>query len=184
MVPGLDPVGTVVAMWFCDECGAPAVGGDPAAADPPLCPEHGPRWRLVRNARCAEVLGERDGKVLLARRAHEPFVGMWEVPGGFVDRGEHPVDAAVRELQEELGLTVELTALLGTYLEASAYGECLEITCYLGTTAGEPVANPAEVGEWAWFGPDQVPEVMAGRDRERVLDWAAGRAVPLPADGR
>ena len=61
MVPGLDPVGTVVAMWFCDECGAPAVGGDPAAADPPLCPEHGPRWRLVRNAPCAEVLVERDG---------------------------------------------------------------------------------------------------------------------------
>lgn len=172
-------------MWFCDECGRPAEGGDPASADPPVCPEHGPRWRLVRNAPCAEVLVERNGTVLLSRRAHEPFLGVWEIPGGFVDRGEHPVDAAVREMQEELGIDVRLTALLGTYLESSAYGECLEITCYLGATdAIEPVPNPAEVSEWAWFGPADLPDEMAGRDRERLEDWKAGLAVPLPADGR
>jgi len=108
---------------------------------------------------------------------------VWEVPGGFVDRGEHPVQAAVRELREELGLRVELTALLGTYLEPSAYGECLEITCYLGTSRDEPVANPAEVSQWGWFDLADAPEEMAGRDRQRVIDWAAGRAVPLPADG-
>jgi 8-oxo-dGTP diphosphatase len=91
---------------------------------------------------------------------------VWEIPGGFVDRGEHPVDAAVRELREELGIDVVLTALLGTYLESSAYGECLEITCYLGATdAPEPVANPAEVSEWAWFDPGDLPDFMAGRDR-------------------
>jgi ADP-ribose pyrophosphatase YjhB (NUDIX family) len=122
--------------------------------------------------------------VLLARRAHEPFVGMWEVPGGFVDRGEHPVDAAVRELQRSWASRWSSPPCSAPTWRPAPTGECLEITCYLGTTAGEPVANPAEVGEWAWFGPDQVPEVMAGRDRERVLDWAAGRAVPLPADGR
>ena len=171
-------------MWFCDECGRPASGGDPAAADPPVCPEHGPRWRLVRNAPCAEVLVERDGQVLLGRRAREPFLGVWEIPGGFVDRGEHPVRAAVRELHEELGLEVTLTALLGTYLEQSAYGECLEITCYLATAeAQEPVGNPDEVSEWGWFGPADFPATMAGRDRERLDDWKAGRAVALPADG-
>ena len=171
-------------MWFCDECGRPASGGDPAAADPPVCPEHGPRWRLVRNAQCAEVLVERDGQVLLGRRAREPFLGVWEIPGGFVDRGEHPVRAAVRELHEELGLEVTLTALLGTYLEQSAYGECLEITCYLATAHDqEPVGDPEEVSEWGWFGPADFPDTMAGRDRERLDDWKAGRAVPLPADG-
>ena len=184
MDPGLS-VGacTVGGVWFCDECGSRAEGGAPAAAVPPVCPQHGPRWRLVRNAPCAEVLVERDGRVLLSRRAHEPFLGVWEIPGGFVDRGEHPVDAAVRELREELGIDVELTALLGTYLEQSAYGECLEITCYLGRSTEEPVANPAEVSEWGWFTLVEAPETMAGRDRQRVVDWAAGRAVALPADG-
>lgn len=171
-------------MWFCDECGRPTEGGDPAVADPPVCGEHGPRWRLVRNAPCAEVLVERDGQVLLSRRAHEPFYGVWEIPGGFVDRNEHPVQAAVRELREELGIDVALTGLLGTYLEQSAYGECLEITCYTGVTdAREPVANTAEVSEWAWFGPADLPDEMAGRDRERLDDWKAGIAVPLPGDG-
>ena len=171
-------------MWFCDECGRLAEGGDPATADPPVCVEHGPRWRLVRNAPCAEVLVERDGRVLLGRRARAPFEGVWEIPGGFVDRGEHPVQAAVRELREEMGIDVELTALLGTYLEQSAYGECLEITCYLATTdADEPTADPSEVSEWGWFGPGEVPDVMAGRDRDRIVDWMAQRSVPLPADG-
>ncbi len=126
---------------------------------------------------------ERDGRVLLGRRAREPFVGVWEIPGGFVDRGEHPVEAAVRELREELGIGVELTALLGTYLEQSAYGECLEITCYLGRTADEPAPDPAEVSGWAWFEPADLPDEMAGRDRERLDDWMAGVAVPLPGDG-
>src|SRR5690606_15903941 len=79
--PAMGPVRSP-PMWFCDECGRPAEGGDPPAADPPVCPEHGPRWRLVRNATCAEVLVERDGCVLLGRRGREPFAGMWEIPGG------------------------------------------------------------------------------------------------------
>lgn len=171
-------------MWFCDECGRPAEGGNPEAADPPECPVHGSRWRLVRNAPCAEVLVESDGEVLLGRRARAPFEGVWEIPGGFVDRGEHPVQTAVRELHEELGLDVTLTALLGTYLEPSAYGDTLQITCYLGTADGQtPVPDPTEVSEWAWFGPADLPDEMAGRDRDRLDDWKAGRAVPLPADG-
>jgi 8-oxo-dGTP diphosphatase len=171
-------------MWFCDECGAEATGGDPAAADPPVCAVHGPRWRLVRNVPCTEVIVERDGKALLGRRAREPLAGMWEIPGGFVDRNEHPVQAGVREMREELGIDVTLTGLVGTYLEISSLGECLEITAYVATTdATEVVPDPGEVSEFGWFAPGEFPEAMAGRDRERLDDWAAGRIVDLPADG-
>lgn len=171
-------------MWFCDECGASVGPGDVVAGVPPSCAEHGPRWRLIRNAPCAGVVIVRDGLILLGRRAKAPFEGAWEVPGGFVERGEHPAAAAVREVSEELGVGVTLTGLVGIYLEATVAGESLQVTVFEGTTADETATpDPAEVSGWAWFAPDELPTEMAGRHRLRIDDWLAGRTVALPADG-
>ena len=170
-------------MAHCDECGRPcpvATGSDHAGV--PACPEHGPRWRLVRNAACAAVVIERDGLVLLAQRARPPYRGAWEVPGGFVEQGEHPEDAARREASEELGVAVELTGLVGIYLERAGHVDPLQVTVYAGrTTDVEPRPDPAEVAGWRWFRPEDLPTEMAGDHRRRLDDWLAGRAVGLPA---
>lgn len=171
-------------MWFCDECGASVGHGNVLAGEPPTCLEHGPRWRLIRNAPCAGVVIVRDGQVLLGKRAKPPFEGEWEVPGGFVERGEHPTDAAVREVREELGIDVTLTGLVGIYLETSSRDEPLQVTVFAGTTdAAVASPDPVEVSDWAWFAPADLPTEMAGRHRLRIDDWLAGRTVPLPADG-
>lgn len=171
-------------MWFCDQCGLEATGGDPQAGVAPTCVTHGPRWRLIRNAPCAAAVIVRDGHLLLGRRARHPFAGQWEAPGGFVERGEHPTQAAVREVREELGIEITLTGLVGTYLEESTRGEALQVTVYEATTDAETCTpDPAEVSEWAWFAVDDLPPVMAGRHRLRLDDWLAGRTVALPADG-
>lgn len=164
----------------CEICGTriPDVGGVPT------CPDHGPRWCMVRSAPCTgTVIYDERGHVLLSRRARDPFAGLWEVPGGFVELGEHPADAARREVREEMGLELTVTGLVGLYSVASEHSGWLLVICFAGTVTGEPSPDPAEVADWRWFPPDDIPPVMAGDHRQRVVDWIAGTTVPLPAGG-
>jgi len=68
--------------------------------------------RRTRRIAAYGICVDGGGRVLLARGA--PFCsvpGVWQVPGGGVDHGEHPADAVVREFAEETGLTVAVTGL-------------------------------------------------------------------------
>jgi 8-oxo-dGTP diphosphatase len=58
------------------------------------------------------LIFDRQGKLLLIHR-NTPKRTQWELPGGKVDAGEEPEDAAVRELKEELGVTVRLLKKAG-----------------------------------------------------------------------
>src|SRR5712692_3582830 len=60
----------------------------------------------------AVALVDADGRVLLAQRpAGKPLAGLWEFPGGKVNRGETPEIALIRELAEELGIDVAASCL-------------------------------------------------------------------------
>ena len=54
-----------------------------------------------------------DGRVLVARRARGPALGVWTMPGGVVEAGETLTEALVREIVEETALTIEPVALAG-----------------------------------------------------------------------
>lgn len=55
----------------------------------------------------------RDGKILLIHRLREPEAGTWSLPGGKVDWLEKAAVAAMREVEEELGIQVTLGPLIG-----------------------------------------------------------------------
>lgn len=64
---------------------------------------------------CVELVLERDGAVLLARRTNEPAKGEWFWPGSRLYKGERLEDAARRVGREELGIEVELVEQVGVY---------------------------------------------------------------------
>lgn len=54
----------------------------------------------------ASVALVRDGKVLLIKRAYDPYKGLWTLPGGRLEPGESIEQCAIREIAEEIGVTI------------------------------------------------------------------------------
>ena len=75
---------------------------------------------LLLVAACALV--DVDGRVLLAQRPEgKSLAGLWEFPGGKVEPGEVPEDSLIRELHEELGITVRKACLAPLTFASHAY---------------------------------------------------------------
>ena len=130
----------------------------------------------------AYVICVRDAEVLLVR-----FTGgrRWTLPGGGLDHGEHPRDAAVREVEEETGLAVTLGALLdvdsrvwdeadGSVLHALRILYTGEIT---GGTLRDEIGGSTDHAAWVPLA--RVPELP----RSRMVDIALRATRPPGTDG-
>jgi 8-oxo-dGTP diphosphatase len=56
-----------------------------------------------------------DGGLVLVKRKFPPYVDDWCLPGGFIEAMEEPEESAIREVEEETGLTVEIERILGAF---------------------------------------------------------------------
>ena len=110
----------------------------------------------------SSVLIIEQGRVLLVRRGIEPYLGWWDIPGGFLENGEDPEVGAMREVAEETGLQINLTELLGIYIDT--YGQGGEYTlnlCYVAELAGGQPRPATDVTELHWFDLDALPARVA-----------------------
>src|SRR2546429_9197939 len=97
---------------YCVNCGAELVPREVEGRMLEGCPNDD--FVLWRDPKVVTaVVVEADGGVVLGRRAIEPALGHWCLPGGFVNDDEGPLDAAARECLEEIGAEVEVTGLIG-----------------------------------------------------------------------
>ena len=138
-------------------------------------------WRWYANPKpAAGVILERDGSVLLLRRAVEPGLGAWDLPAGYLDRGESPEEAARRETREELGLEVELVRLVGVYTSRPGNAvACIYLARQVDPSA--TVRLDAESSEFAWIEGGRLlewlPRLAFGSMAAALSDWRADRWV-------
>jgi NAD+ diphosphatase len=149
-------VGELADWSYCPRCQT-ELRGDEQRLE---CPQCGFVAYAHSKPTAGAVVEDEEGRVLLARRAHEPFKGRWDLPGGFLEEGEHPLDALRRELREETGLEVEPLEFLGAWMDRYGGDSTAESTLNLYWTAravaGEPKAAD-DVYDLRWFPRDELP---------------------------
>lgn len=98
------------------------------------------------------------GRVLLARRARPPYAGTWDLPGGFVEAGETPEQALVRELREEIGVGVRRARLVGFATDRYGRGGFPVLAAiYRVTPTSLAMRASDDVAEVRWFAIARLP---------------------------
>ncbi len=111
--------------------------------------------KIVLVAACALI--DVDGRVLLARRPPgRPLAGLWEFPGGKVEEGERPEEALIREMSEELGITIAEPCLAPLTFASHTYETFHLLMPLYACRRWQGVPTALEGQELAWVRPSRL----------------------------
>jgi ADP-ribose pyrophosphatase YjhB (NUDIX family) len=166
-------VGRVDSWKYCPRC-ATELDHSEARVD---CPSCGFRAYSYSETTVGALVVDGD-RLLLVRRARDPYGGTWDVPGGFLEEGEHPLDGLRRELVEETSLEIEPGRFVNALLDSYGSGEDAPTTLNLyweATVAGGEAQAGDDAAELQWFPRDQLPpedEIGFPNVRELLREWS------------
>lgn len=110
----------------------------------------------MRQSALALILNERQ-RFLAVKHAYGPR--WYSAPGGGVEPEETPQAAVIREVQEELGVGIDVEYLMGLYDVDWGKFQSLVYVFACRIVGGEPHVNqPEEIESFGWFTPDTVPK--------------------------
>lgn len=126
------------------------------------------------------MLVNAEGKVFVGQRIDPSAHGFWQMPQGGIDKGEDVRAAALRELEEEVGVPAHMVEVIAQTSKPIRYDLPPELWgkvwkgkyrgqeqhWFLGRFLGDDVDinleahDPAEFNEWRWIAPEQLPELI------------------------
>ena len=111
--------------------------------------------QIVLVVACALV--DADGRVLIAQRPQgKPMSGLWEFPGGKIENGERPEDTLIRELREELGITVSDACLAPLAFASHSYPDFHLLMPLYVCRRWEGAVVATEGQQLAWVKPNRL----------------------------
>jgi ADP-ribose pyrophosphatase YjhB (NUDIX family) len=159
-----------VAYRYCPACGGRLAGRTLKSGDPErlVCETCGFVFYMDPKVAVGTVIRTGDDRIVLVRRAIEPGYGLWVFPGGYVDRGEPLLHAALREVREESGLEIRIERLVNVY---SYGGTAPIIVVYAGMMTGGELCTDDECLEARLFAREEIPwDALAFRSTREALE--------------
>jgi ADP-ribose pyrophosphatase YjhB (NUDIX family) len=169
-------VGSLFGWTTCPRCGGELERGEGRVT----CRVCGSVFYAESAPAITALVRDDEGRILLARRAFEPDAGLWDMPGGFLEAGEHPLDGLRRELEEETGVSADSGEFVGAYVDTygdePGAGTVLNLVWTAEIGSGELVPSD-DVSELRWFAADELPaedELAFNWIAPALRDWTSG----------
>lgn len=163
------------AANFCPNCGAAVVWRQVDGQNRPTCDACGHVIYFDPKV-AAAVFIEQNDRVLLVQRANDPGQGKWTLPAGFIDAGEDPASAAIREVEEETGLSIQIDRLIDVFPRRDD-GMADIVIAYAGTVRSGQLHGGDDALDARWFTRDELPELIFYTAIKLVTHWAEGKTL-------
>lgn len=159
-------------LRFCPRCGH-KYSKKPRRGEDLMCEENECSYTFYKNSKpVVSAIFLKDGKILLTKGATAQKKGLWELPGGFLKEGEHPMKGLRREMKEELSAPVKIGKLfdivIGKYKDQGENVFVLSLY-YFATLGNDKLKPNDDVSEAKWFDLKKLPDRIFGEDNRKVL---------------
>ena len=148
---------------YCPICGTVLELGDIEGKERKFCPNCD--FIDYKNPLpVAVAIAVKGKKFLLIKRGIAPRKGTWGSPSGFIEVGETPEEASLRELKEETGVSGQVVRLVGVFRieDEEVYGDMLVVS-YLIKAGDEEIAHGDEVEDARFFDIAELPDYYVRR---------------------
>jgi ADP-ribose pyrophosphatase YjhB (NUDIX family) len=127
---------------------------------------------LYENPACAAagIVLDADRRVLLIRRAIEPYKGAWALPAGYQELDEEPAQTAVREVFEESGIRAEVVELFDLVFVPVDWRKPANLAVFLCRHVGGTLCPGDDVLDAAWFDLEELPADLGFDNGPRLLE--------------
>ena len=161
---------------YCPRCRSEMIDKEVYGRLRRVCPNDACRFvQFIDPKVSSAVIALRAGQVLLVKRAMDPARGSWCLPSGFIEIGETPQQAAIRECKEETGYEVVISALVDVFSYEDYRGSGVLIM-YRGQVVGGQAQPGEDALEARFFGPDELPDNIVFDTNLQILTaWREGR---------